>query len=73
MSTSRIVISLLHNSDADRLSIMLANRRIVGQNIHTVKADAIETADKTPEAWNSQPMMVAGILFARLHQLKLVC
>lgn len=38
-----------------------------------VKADSIETADKMPEAWDFQPMLEDGVLFARMYQLKLVC
>jgi hypothetical protein len=44
-----------------------------GKIFSKVKADAIETADKMPEGWDSHPMLEAGALFARMHQLKLVC
>ncbi len=44
-----------------------------GKIFGKVKADAIETVNKMPQAWGSQPMMEARVLFARMHQLKLVC
>ncbi len=49
------------------------NDDLWGKIFSKVKADAIETVDKMPEAWGSQPMMEARVLFARMHQLKLVC
>ncbi len=44
-----------------------------GKIFSNVKADAIETANKIAEGWDSQPMLETGVLFARMHQLKLVC